>query len=167
MTATTATGPDDHRQACAYFLAGVRAGVLPCESAKDWAHGVIAAMDHPPIAIIEVAVANGREACLAALARCDRVEDEAAAGRALMADVADRLRSGGIGPDEALALADRVADVTRMPLDVIDDLDALRDELALSRDGLYSTPDRVREDILAALALHATSPPPTAAAGGG
>lgn len=167
MTATTATGPDDHRQVCAYFLAGISAGVLPFQAAKDWAYGVIAAMDHPPIAIIEVAVANGREACLEALACCDRDEDEAAAGRALMADIADRLRSGGIGPEDALALADRVAEVTRMPLDVTLDLHALRAELALARDGLYSTPDRVREDILASLALNAMPAAPTAAAGGG
>lgn len=167
MTAPITPPGGSHDQAIGYILAGIRAGVLPCESAKDWAHGVIAAMDQPPVAIIEVAIANGREACLEALACCARVEDDAAAGRALMSDIADRLRSGGIGPEDALALADRVAEVTRMPLDVTLDLHALRAELALARDGLYSTPDRVGEDILASLALHATPAPPTAAAGGG
>lgn len=142
------------REACAYFRMGLRTGVLHHQSAKDWAHAVVAAMERPPVEIIEIAVANGHDACLEALDLAAGAEDESTTAGRLMGDIADRMRAGGIGPAEALGLASRVADAARLPVEVHADLHALEDELALAIDGMFSSPEAVAQDILAALSQY-------------
>lgn len=143
------------REACAYFRMGIRTGVLHHQAAKDWAHAVVAAMEQPPVEIIEIAVANGHDACLEALDLAASAECGAAAGR-LMGDIADRVRADGIGPAEALGLASRVADAAGLPVEVHADLHALEDELALAIDGMYSSPEAVAQDIVTALSRYST-----------
>ncbi len=147
------------RGTCAYFRTGIRTSVLHYEAAKDWAHTVVAAMEQPPVEIIEIAVANGRDTCLEALDRVASAENEAALGLRLLGDIADRLRAGGIGPTDALALASRVADEVRLPIDVLEDLHALEDELAWAIDGRYRSPEAVAQDILVALSQYSVQPP--------
>jgi hypothetical protein len=142
---------------CAYFWAGIAAGVLPFQSSKDWAYTVVEALDSPPIEIIEIASANDRNSSMDALGLASDGADHVVVGRWLLADLLSQLSDGEISAAEAVRLAMRVVHTTGLPNNIYYDLDALEDELQLAANGVYSSPDRVAADVLAALAEHSAA----------
>ena len=144
-----------HATICAYFWAGIAVGILPFQQAKEWAFAVVAALEAPPIEIIEVATSNERNGTLDALQSAAGGADQHAAGRWLLSDLSGQLAAGGISPMEAARAAMRVAQTTGLPDQVYYDFDALDDELHLAVNGDYGTPEEIGTDILKALKEHA------------
>ncbi|WP_310056681.1 hypothetical protein [Lysobacter niastensis] len=144
----------DRATVAAYFLYGLEAGLFPEDCAKDWAFSVIAALDDPPIEIIDVATAAHRQDVFGALANASLGADSALAGRWLLTRVHNELLSNRISVRDAIRKSMQVAFSTQLPEDVYYAFDALDDELQLAENGVYSTVADVTRDTLAELSVH-------------
>jgi hypothetical protein len=142
---------------CAYFWAGTAVGVLPFQSAKDWAFSVIEALDAPPIEVIEIATANDRNSAMDALQATACDADQQTAGRWLLADILVQLKAGDILAMEAVRSAMRVVKTTSLPDEVYYDFDGLDDELQLAVNGTYGTLAEIAIDVGKALEKHAST----------
>ncbi|MGD9584321.1 MAG: hypothetical protein AB7V26_11740 [Lysobacterales bacterium] len=68
----------------AYYLYGVEAGLFPHDCAKDWAYGIVAKLEKPPIEIIGVATANRRDEAMCSLSAAAEGADLPLAGAKLL-----------------------------------------------------------------------------------
>jgi hypothetical protein len=142
----------------AYFLHGIEAGLLPMESAKEWAFSLIAQRSNPSIEIIEIATAGRRELAISSLRPAAIGADLALAGRMLLATLHDQLRLGQVPLRSSLRMAIQIASSTCPGSQAYYDFDLLEDELSLAENGMYGTVDEVAKSTLAALSDPVLSP---------
>jgi hypothetical protein len=137
----------------AYFLHGIEAGLFPFDCAKDWAFGIIEALDVPPIEIIEIACANSRESAFSSLSAVTAGADLSQAGGCLLASVCSQTEGGALAARDAIIMALQVAETTSLPADVRHELHALEDELELAEAGAYSTVTAVTQELVTFLRI--------------
>lgn len=123
---------------CAHFWTGICVGVKTLDESSDWAYSIIEAMDKPPIEIIEIATAHGREESLEALKQGTNGADWQAAGRLLLMDTRERLLSGEHTTVAALWIAIKIGHATDISDDLMIKLDLLEDDVNLVSSGMVT-----------------------------
>lgn len=116
---------------------------------------VIEALDVPPIEIIDAATAGNHLDCSDALSSVAQGGDLIQAGSLLFGDILSQLNTGTVSVPEAIDMAVRVASVAGLPKACVYALDAVEDELQLAINGVYSTLDQVRLDLIETLSQYA------------
>ncbi len=139
----------------AYFWVGVMVGVMPFEHARAWADAVIASSGSPPEGIAGVATAVDRDAVLDALHVAASGADHDTAGRWLLRDLLDRLRSGEMMVIDAVHMAMQVAQAAGLPDDVHERFDVLEDALQSAVEGVYGSLEDVSDKVIDAFEHHA------------
>ena len=125
--------------AAAYLRYGIEVGLIDIDEAQDWAYGIVADLDVPPIEIIEVASSNRRDDAISRLSSVAKQGDIAAAAAALIFRVGEDLRAQRFGLRYALNLAMKVATVAEMPDTIYYAFDGVDDALGLAESGTYGT----------------------------
>ncbi|WP_440224804.1 hypothetical protein ACQQ2N_06095 [Dokdonella sp. MW10] len=143
---------------CAYFWVGIVVGVVPFEHARAWADAVIASSGSPPEGIAGIAMAVDRDAALDALHFAASGADHDTAGRWLLRDLLDRLRSGEITVIDSLHKAMQVAQAAGLPDDVHERFDVLEDALQSAVEGVYGSPEDVARKVIEAFERYAAAP---------
>lgn len=140
---------------CAYFWAGIAVGVKTLEESSDWAFDVIAGMDAPPIEIIEIATAQGREDVMRALKLGATGADWQAAGRSLLMDTRARLLSGEHNIVAALWISMKIVDTTDLPRDLMMELDLIEDAVNMISAGMLPA-EQLQNELAHLLLEHGT-----------
>jgi hypothetical protein len=132
----------------AYYLHGIEAGLFEADCAKQWAFGIVEALDEPPIEIIDVAVANRRAEAIASLAIASELGDLPRAGAKLLSVVGRQLQSGALPVRAAIRVAAQVANSTSMAKDVRDAIDSLEHEVGDVERGVFGSVAEISESVV-------------------
>ncbi|MCA9233269.1 MAG: hypothetical protein KDA57_21675 [Planctomycetales bacterium] len=131
----------------AYLRCAIEVGLLDLDHAKEWAYGIVAELDIPPVEIIEVAGSNRRDDVVAKLSVVAKGANMPAAGIALLAQIGLELRAERRSLREALALAMRVSEVAKLPEDIYQAFNGLDDALWLAEAGTYGNTEDIKRDV--------------------
>ncbi len=128
----------DHASICAYFSTGISLSIKTAEDANAWAYDVIAALDEPPIEIIEIATAHDKYPVMDALKIGASKADWQQAGRWLLSDTCLRLAAGQISALTAIWISMDIRETTGLPRDLWIELLILEDKVNLISAGIVS-----------------------------
>lgn len=131
---------------CAYFWAGITLAILTSDDANAWAYDVIAALDAPPIEIIEIATAHDKYTVMDALKIGASQADWQQAGRWLLSDTCSRLAAGEISVLTAIWISMDIRETTGLPRDLWIELLILEDKVNLISDGIVSA-QQLQEEV--------------------
>ncbi len=146
-----------HPSICAYFWAGISLGIKTADDANAWAYDVIAALDTPPIEIIEIATAHDSCAAMDALKIGASKADWQQAGRWLLSNTCSRLAAGRITVLTAIWISMDIRETTGLPRDLRMDLSILEDDVNLISSGIVSA-QQLQEEVIQVLQKYGALP---------
>ena len=150
------------REEAEYLQLALAMGLIDPGAVIDWADNMIAAVDNPPIQVIDVSLAASRPATdiMDLLQAVPGDGDPAAAALRVLALFLQRFRAGRVSLERAVDMLWAYSNWAAVPEDERLQAANFTDALFCAQQGYYGTPNSVRAAVEAFLVEHAAGEAP-------